>query len=102
MTVLCGEPEFYTERPTTLVNPTVVCEVLSPETDAYDRGEKLALYRDVESVQTVLYADPDRRWVQLVRRTGTTWTRDQPITDAPVVLEALDVTLALGNLYDGL
>ena len=102
VTVLCGPPEFATDRPTTLTNPTVVCEVLSPETAAYDRGEKLALYRGVASVETVLYADPDRRWVQQVRKAGSTWVRDEPVTDAPVRVDALGVTLSLADLYRGL
>ena len=102
VTVVCGVPTFVTERPTTLVNPAVVCEVLSPETAAYDRGEKLALYRGVPSVQAVVYADPDRPWVQIARRTGETWSRDEAITEGPVEIGALGVTLALGDLYAGL
>ncbi len=42
---LCGEPEFFDDRRDVLLNPTLVVEVLSPSTEAYDRGEKFALYR---------------------------------------------------------
>src|SRR3712207_3471038 len=43
--VVCGEPQFYDERRDILLNPTVVFEVLSPSTEAYDRGEKFLRYR---------------------------------------------------------
>ena len=73
-----------------------------PITAAYDLGEKLVLYRGVEPVQAVLCADPDRRWVQLARCTGSTWTRDDAVTDGPLEGEALGVTLGLEDVYAGL
>lgn len=45
LTVVCGEPLFHDERRDVLVNPTVIFEVLSPSTEAYDRGEKFLRYR---------------------------------------------------------
>ncbi len=43
--VVCGEPVFHDKERDTLINPTLVVEVLSPTTEAYDRGVKLAAYR---------------------------------------------------------
>ena len=54
------------------------------------------------SIQAVVYVDPDRRWVQLARRTETTWVRDEPVTERPVEIGALGVTLDLADLYAGL
>ncbi|MBV9209754.1 MAG: Uma2 family endonuclease, partial [Acidobacteria bacterium] len=45
LTVVCGEPLFHDERRDVLVNPTIIFEVLSPSTEAYDRGEKFQRYR---------------------------------------------------------
>lgn len=102
VSVHCGPPHFLTDRRTTLINPAVVCEVLSPETKAYDLGEKLALYRGVPSIRALLYVDLDRPWAQIARRTETTWVRDEPVTEGAVMLGALGVWLALADLYDGL
>ena len=44
--VACGEPAFQDERGDVLLNPTVIFEVLSRSTEAYDRGEKFERYRD--------------------------------------------------------
>src|SRR5919198_4874617 len=42
--VVCGEPRFEDAQVDTLLNPTVIIEVLSESTESYDRGEKFAHY----------------------------------------------------------
>src|SRR5437667_1934288 len=42
---LCGEPRFDDEQVDTLTNPSVIIEVLSPSTEAYDRRGKFSHYR---------------------------------------------------------
>ena len=43
--VVCEEPSFADEEKDTLLNPTLIVEVLSPTTQDYDRGEKFERYR---------------------------------------------------------
>ena len=50
-TVVCDEPRFEDTHVDTLLNPIVRVEVLSRLTDAYDRGERFAHYRRLESLQ---------------------------------------------------
>ena len=58
LTVVCGAPEFNEEKkPDTLLNPTLVIEVLSPSTSLYDRSEKFMLYRQVPSLRQYLTLD---------------------------------------------
>ena len=58
LTVVCGPPEFNEEKkPDTLLNPTLVVEVLSPTTSQYDRSEKFMLYRQVPSLRQYLTLD---------------------------------------------
>ena len=45
--VACG-PQFVDDQEHTLLNPTLIVEVLSPSTEAYDRGLKFKLYRSIE------------------------------------------------------
>lgn len=73
--VVCGQPQFLDDRADTLLNPTFLAEVLSPSTEAYDRGKKFEHYRKLESlreyllvaqerVQADLYTrQPDGRWL---------------------------------------
>lgn len=45
LVVVCGEPEFLDETGDVLLNPKVIFEVMSPSTEAFDRGEKFSRYR---------------------------------------------------------
>ncbi len=98
VTVVCGEPAFRSPTETTLQNPTVVCEVLSPTTARYDRGEKFALYRGVPSVQAVVYVDPDARTVELRQRTAAGWAVAPPVSEGTVEIGALGVALSVEDL----
>ena len=58
--VVCGEPKFLDDRRDTLLNPTLIVEVLSPSTEAYDRGRKFDHYRSIESLREYLLIASDR------------------------------------------
>ena len=49
----CGEPQFEDNVFDTLLNPTLVIEVLSPSTEVYDRGEKFAHYQELTSLRDI-------------------------------------------------
>ena len=66
ITVVCGEPRFQDSD--TLLNPTFVVEVLSPSTEAYDRGRKFEHYRTIPSLQQDLLVASDRHQVDLYTR----------------------------------
>src|SRR5215203_5528676 len=53
LTIVCGGLEFHPDdaKRHTVTNPRVLIEVLSPTTEAYDRGDKFAQYREIPSFQ---------------------------------------------------
>jgi Uma2 family endonuclease len=53
---VCGEPRLVED---TLMNPVLIVEVLSPSTEAYDRGEKFQHYRIIESLQEYVLVAQD-------------------------------------------
>ena len=58
LTVVCGKPEFNEEKKfDTLLNPTLLVEVLSPSTANNDRGEKFMYYRQIPSLRQYLVLD---------------------------------------------
>lgn len=75
ISALCGEPRFEGDSRDILLNPTLIVEVLSPSTEAYDRGRKFEHYRSVASLNTYLMLasdhvqadlyvkEPDGRWL---------------------------------------
>lgn len=101
ITVVCGAPELAPTTPETLLNPTVLIEVLSESTASYDRGEKLEHYRRRASVQAVVLIDSREVRVTVVSRNpDATWT----ITDAvqgAVNVPGLELLLDVAELYAG-
>ena len=64
--VTCDKADLATDRIFTA--PTLVVEVLSPSTQAYDRSQKFALYRRIPALQEYILVDPDTRRVEGFRR----------------------------------
>jgi Uma2 family endonuclease len=102
--VTCGEPKLFQKgrRTATLLNPTVIVEVLSPTTEAYDRGLKFEHYKSIDSVQEYLLVSSDRMSATLYRRPGAgpwqLFTFTTP--DAAIELESCGCRLLLRDLYD--
>ena len=65
---LCREPGFEGNQFDTLLNPSVIIEVLSSSTEAYDRGAKFAHYRSIESLQAYVMFTQDRPHIELFER----------------------------------
>lgn len=100
--VACGEDRFDDEHRDTLLNPTVLVEVLSESTKDYDRGEKFTHYRRLDSLQDYLLIAQDRCHVEhYQRQPENRWLlseTDDP--DAVVRLVSIDCRLALREVYD--
>ena len=101
VTVVCGEPRFADEHVDTLLNPTVIIEVLSASTENYDRGEKFASYRRLPSLQVYVLISQDRVSVECYERAGDMWTfRELTDLDDSLALKAIDVEIPLREIYD--
>ena len=99
--VVCGKEQFEDTHLDTLLNPTLIIEVLSDSTEAYDRGRKFEHYRHLDSlVEYVLIAQqrphiesyrrqPDQQWL-LTECSGL---------DATLRLQSIDCDLALAEIY---
>lgn len=98
--VVCGEPQFRDGREDTLLNPTVVVEVLSPSTESRDRGEKFLRYRQIASLTDyLLIAQNERRVEQFTKQTDGSWRMVE--TDVGEVrLDSVGCTLSLADVYN--
>ena len=65
---LCGEPQLEDDASDILLNPAVIMEVLSPSTEAYDRGSKFDHYRSLDSLQTYVLLAQDRYQMEIFHR----------------------------------
>lgn len=102
VSVLCGEPLFHDTRRDVLANPVLIAEVLSPSTEAYDRGGKFALYRRLPSLRHYLLIAQDQVSVDVfTRRPDDRWLLDAYADpEAEIVLDALDCRLSVREIYD--
>ena len=101
ISVVCGSPELTTDRPDTITNPQVLCEVLSPSTEHYDRGGKFEHYRTITSLQEYLVVAQRRPHVELyVRQSEGRWLLlDFHGLDQSITLHSLECTLKLADIY---
>lgn len=100
VTVVCGDLEHDPDSSTTITNPTIVVEVLSPSTEEYDRGEKLEQYQQIPSLQACLLFSTDRRQVRVAQRGSDGWTMAELTTGDQIVVDALPVGLAVDAIYE--
>lgn len=99
--VVCGKPEFEDAQVDTLLNPTLLIEVLSPSTEAYDRGGKFAHYRKIPSLREYLLVMQDQPGIERYLRQGEVWILSETLgLEASVALESIDCRLNLREVYD--
>ena len=98
--VVCNEPLFEDDVFDTLLNPTLLVEVLSPSTERYDRGEKFDYYQQLTSLQEYILVSQDEVRVELHRRQRTEWqpTEFQSLEDV-LSLTSIECELPLQDIY---
>lgn len=99
--VVCGEPDLEADRDDLLHNPILVIEVLSPATMDYDRGEKFARYRQLDSLQEYVLVAQDRPHVEhYVRQEDESWRfTEMDGLDRELSCPSIEVTLPLEEIY---
>lgn len=55
--IVCGEPVFQDDRMDTLLNASVIIEVLSPSTANYDQGKKFHFYQSMRTMVEYVLID---------------------------------------------
>jgi Uma2 family endonuclease len=103
VSALCGTIQHHDRERDAYTNPSLIAEVLSPSTAAYDRGEKFALYRLIESLNEYLLIDQERMEVELwARHFGGEWSATTYNEAADrFAIGSLNVSLTLAEIYAG-
>ena len=101
VTVVCGPRELHPEDENAVINPTLIVEVLSPGTAAYDRGDKFEHYKHFSTLrQYVLISHTERR-IELWDRAGDgAWTKTEHGDDDVADLASISARLSVAELYD--
>lgn len=99
VTVSCNEEDQ--EQNEMIYHPCLVVEVLSPSTEARDRGRKLAYYRGCPSIREYMLVDVLQPFVELFRRgRGNLWTYHTFGQNDDVELTSINVRFAVANIYE--
>jgi len=103
LVIVCGEPLFHDVRRDVLLNPKVIIEVLSPSTEAFDRGAKFLRYQTWNPTLTdyVLVSQEAPIMEHFIRRDDGSWSYYvyQGI-ERQASIASVDCTLRLANVYD--
>jgi Uma2 family endonuclease len=82
--------------------PKVVIEVLSPSTEATDRGKKFTLYRECPTVQEYMMVDSQSMQAEVYHRNEGKWTLSTFGPGSVIELESLNIRLSIEEVYEGL
>jgi Uma2 family endonuclease len=99
--VICGDLQTFGDQKDAVTNPLLIVEVLSPSTEAYDRGKKFESYRTIESFREYLLIQQDRRHVEhYSKQDDGSWVlREHSGVEGSVSIPRLSVNISLGELY---
>ncbi len=102
VTVVCGTPERHPKDRNTIVNPTLIVEVLSKSTEADDRGAKSTHYRALSSLKEYVLVSTRREQVEHFRRLddGKWLLTEARGREGSIELPVLEGVLSLGDVYD--
>ncbi len=102
VSVVCGERLFENVKRDSLLNPMVVCEVLSPSTESYDRGKKFGHYQTVSSISDYLIVSQDVYRVEHFIRQAEGWLlKTYDGLEGKIFIVSLNCELSLADIYDG-
>ena len=104
LVIVCGTRQYHDQAQDVLLNPVVLVEVLSPSTEAFDRGEKFTRYSEwLPSLQHYLLVSQESPRIDQYSRTpGDQWAL-RHVQGLPAALSLPDqgVVLPLSEIYEG-
>ncbi len=104
ISVICGEIQKSNDAFDTVINPTLLIEVLSESTKNYDRGMKFLMYRKIPSLQDYLLVDSTGEVIveKYTRNENGTWQLSEYKNREELVeLNSIGVVLRLEDIYSG-
>ena len=96
-----GTPVFEGDRRTTVINPSLIIEVLSNSTKNYDKGEKFDYYRSIPEFKEYILVEQYQPYVAQYKKTNDGWLlTEYESLDSVVNLYAIALQIPLSEIYD--
>lgn len=102
VSVVCGPLERDPEDPNTVLNPTVIVEVLSDSTEAFDRGKKSERYRGLASLREYVVVSQHEPHIEVLRRTDEGWMLTEAKRGQTIRLASIGCELVVDEVFAGL
>jgi Uma2 family endonuclease len=100
--VACGPVETHPEDSNALTNPSLLVEVLSDGTEAYDRGEKFEHYRQIPSLRDYVLVSQHKALIEVYSRDGDRWSLRVAGPGVSVPLTAMAGEIEVDRVYAGI
>ena len=101
ISIVCGEPELMDEHFDTLLNPSVIIEVLSPSTEKYDKGFKFMFYMQIPSLKEYIMISSTERYIHISRKQNDdSWKFEEmknPV--APLMIKPIEYNISINDIY---
>jgi Uma2 family endonuclease len=103
ISVICRDIVTEEKDEDTIIEPSVLIEILSPSTKNYDRGTKFKLYRDIQSLKEYVLIDSEAASVEIFRlnESGHWQLEEYKNPDDFLKVNTVDFRLSLGEIYLG-
>jgi Uma2 family endonuclease len=99
--IVCGRTERDPEDGNTVINPTVIIEVLSESTETYDRGEKFEHYKRIPSLRAYVLVAHEKRAVEVwTRASDDGWDRALYVAGDQAKIDAIGAALEVDAVYE--
>jgi len=101
--IYCAKEELEDEQFDTLLNPSVIFEILSPSTRGIDKGRKMMYYQEIPSLREYFMIDTDTQLVHCARKQASGDWRLERITveTSVLVIETVKFQLPFSSIYKG-
>ena len=101
---VCGAIQYHDQEQSIVTNPLALVEVLSPSTEAAERGDKRHEYQSIATLQSYLLVSQNAYSVEHYARREDGWWMYQAVDglEGTLAIPALNITLALADIYEGI
>ena len=99
--IFCGKENLEDDVFDTLLNPSVIFEILSPSTRSIDKGRKFFFYQQIPTLQEYIMIDSQKKFIQLARKQADgSWIIEIiKNADASLFIRTINFSLPLQEIY---
>jgi Uma2 family endonuclease len=97
--VICGLEIHSDIEPDAIINPTIIVEVVSPATEASDRGEKWKHYQRLATLREYVLVSQDSPCIEVFRRVGDEWVLRTATAGQMFELPSQGVSIPVDAIY---